>query len=144
MPLSLNPAITLLFFQIFRKILSRYETPRSSSKIGQKIATPSAQAAFVGAAFSNAVATMILYPLILAKTRLQAHKKKGNGDVTMMKIWSAAFEREGMQGLYQGLDAQIMKGFINQGVTMMVKQRCDLFRSMCGDLCSSSSTVSNC
>ena len=87
---------------------------------------------------------MILYPLILAKTRLQAHKKKGNGDVTMMRIWSAALEREGIQGLYQGLDAQIMKGFVNQGVTMMVKQRCDPFRAMSGELCSSSLTVSNC
>ena len=90
--------------------------------MGQKVTTPNAQAAFVGAAFSNSIATIILYPLILAKTRLQAHRKKG-GDATMVDIWKHSLRREGLQGVYQGLDAQIMKGFVNQGVTMMIKQR---------------------
>jgi solute carrier family 25 (peroxisomal adenine nucleotide transporter), member 17 len=89
---------------------------------------------FIGAAFSNSVATWLLYPLMLAKTRLQVHRKRvkeaeraskevDNGEVSMLTIWEDAFQKDGPSGLYQGLEAQLLKGFVSQGVTMMVKQR---------------------
>lgn len=78
----------------------------------------------------NNAAVSILYPLILAKTRLQtakAQKKSGqvnNGQVhSMFDVWRTAFERDGVSGLYQGLEAQVVKAFLSQGLTMMVKQR---------------------
>ncbi|PSR71701.1 hypothetical protein PHLCEN_2v12405 [Hermanssonia centrifuga] len=117
-PLSLNPAITLFLFQVFRKISSRYSVQKN-----QPLATPSAGSAFLGAAFSNAISTILLYPLILAKTRLQVHRKQGASSETMFSIWKRALLREGIPGAYQGLEAQIVKGFVSQGITMMVKQR---------------------
>jgi adenine nucleotide transporter 17 len=65
---------------------------------------------------------------MLAKTRLQTEKietadgqgKKRRG---IMDVWRDAYRRDGVDGLYQGLDAQVMKGFVNQGLTIMVKQR---------------------
>ena len=98
------------------------------------LGTPSAAASFVGAAFSNAVATWLLYPLILAKTRLQIHRKRvregqkspkrtEESQASMLTIWEDALRKEGPNGLYQGLEAQLLKGFVSQGVTMMVKQR---------------------
>lgn len=80
---------------------------------------------------SNAIATWILYPLMLAKTRLQLHRKRmreadkeSQDETSMLTIWEDALRREGPFGLYQGLEAQLIKGFLSQGVTMMVKQRC--------------------
>ncbi|EKM53611.1 uncharacterized protein PHACADRAFT_99150 [Phanerochaete carnosa HHB-10118-sp] len=127
-PLSLNPAITLFLFQLYRKLVVRGS---KTSALG----TPSASSSFVGAAFSNAVATWLLYPLMLAKTRLQIHRKhvqeanqgpeqdKKGSNTSMLTIWEDALDKEGPSGLYQGLEAQLLKGFVSQGVTMMVKQR---------------------
>lgn len=126
-PLSLNPAITLFLFQLVRRVSSHPLFVRSSAPAtrSDKLATPSASASFLGAACSNAVATLILYPLILAKTRLQIHRKSENAhtDLDMWNVWKSVWTKDGMGGIYKGLDAQILKGFVSQGVTMLVKQR---------------------
>ena len=41
----------------------------------------------------------------------------------MADVWIDAVQAEGWAGLYQGLAAQLVKGFVSQGVTMLVKQR---------------------
>ena len=41
----------------------------------------------------------------------------------MVSIWRRIVRREGAGGLYQGLEAQITKGFVSEGVKMMAKQR---------------------
>ncbi|KAG6887407.1 hypothetical protein C0995_015594 [Termitomyces sp. Mi166 len=90
--LSLNPSITLAFFQLFRRLLSlfqrksRFDNKRSMS--GQADPTPGQ--AFFGAAISNSIAVCALYPLILAKTRLQAS--------------SATSFREVINNAYNGVD----------------------------------------
>ncbi|KAI0087111.1 mitochondrial carrier domain-containing protein [Irpex rosettiformis] len=134
-PLCLSPAITLFLFQLFQRLITLWR-PHKQTSLG----TPSAGSAFLGAAFSNATATALLYPLILAKTQLQAHKKSlkenGNADwesqksklredggMNMLSIWERTVRKEGVGGLYQGLEAQITKGFVSEGVKMMVKQR---------------------
>ena len=43
----------------------------------------------------------------------------------MTSIWFAAYNRDGFGGLYQGLEAQVFKGFLSQGLSMMTKQRYD-------------------
>ncbi|KAI0077194.1 mitochondrial carrier [Panus rudis PR-1116 ss-1] len=130
-PLSLNPALTMFLFQVFGR-LTMLRKPRSS-----KASSPKPGEAFVGAAVSNSIATAILYPLILAKTRLQMQKKRrlekdNDGQLdneendNVLTIWLQAYAKYGWAGIYQGLEAQVVKGFVSQGVTMMVKQRYDL------------------
>jgi solute carrier family 25 (peroxisomal adenine nucleotide transporter), member 17 len=88
-------------------------------------------------------AVAILYPLILAKTRLQARKRslselptntsiKAQPSLTsvLMDAYLGQYpdvqkgKREGgMKGLYQGLEMQTLKGFLNQGVTFLIKGR---------------------
>ncbi|KLO10894.1 mitochondrial carrier [Schizopora paradoxa] len=117
--LCLNPSLTFFFYQAFRRLFLR----------GRDRDLPTPRQAFLGAAISNALAVSILYPLILAKTRLQSYKKKSDSEktsrpsISMFDIWKVAFERDGVQGLYQGLEAQVAKGFLSQGLTMMTKQR---------------------
>ena len=113
-PLSLNPAITLFLFQIYRRIATR-------GSQAPTLGTPSASSSFIGAAFSNVVATWLLYPLMLA--RLQIQRNQAREDPSIVSIWEDALRREGSYGLYQGIEAQMLKGFISQGVTMVVKQR---------------------
>ncbi|KAF9011584.1 mitochondrial carrier [Hymenopellis radicata] len=102
--LSLNPSITLAFFQFLLR-LKRSNSLKSSAK-----------EAFVGGAISNSIAIALLYPLILAKTRLQAGNRQSNL-VTVLDQASRS------RTLYQGLDMQIAKGFLSQGVTFFIKER---------------------
>ncbi|KAL5483202.1 hypothetical protein ACEPAI_8432 [Sanghuangporus weigelae] len=43
--------------------------------------------------------------------------------MSMFSVWRSAYQRDGLPGFYQGLEAQLFKGFISQGLTMIVKQR---------------------
>lgn len=85
----------------------------------------------------------LLYPLILAKTRLQTQREDNEFDTpfpqtsgsvkpghskaqlptSFVDVWKSAYHRDGYTGLYQGLEAQLVKGFLSQGVAMMTKQR---------------------
>ncbi|KAH9915881.1 mitochondrial carrier domain-containing protein [Fomitopsis serialis] len=121
LPLCLTPALTLLLFQLLRRI----RLPYTSSS-----ATTQSLRAFLDGACANALALAALYPLVLAKVRVQAWRKRsgavdGESAPTMVDVWRTACAEPGRGwcGLYDGLGAQIVKGFVNQGVTMMVKQR---------------------
>ncbi|KAL5504659.1 hypothetical protein ACEPAH_7322 [Sanghuangporus vaninii] len=125
--LCLNPSLTLFLYQAYRKVFLRGKDREQSSP----------RHAFVGAAVSNVIAITFLYPLLLAKTRLQASSKSTSSShseetdqrtrkstsMSMFCIWRTAYQHDGLSGLYQGLEAQLFKGFISQGLTMMIKQR---------------------
>ncbi|KAF5366027.1 hypothetical protein D9758_006734 [Tetrapyrgos nigripes] len=144
--LSLNPSITLACFQVFRRMLlytRRTRLQRASGKAS--VLDPTPGEAFVGGALSNSIAVAILYPLILAKTRLQARKRslselpttansKTPSVPSLTSVLMDAYlgqypegqrgKREGgMKALYQGLETQTLKGFLNQGVTFLIKGR---------------------
>jgi len=147
MLLSLNPSITLAFFQLFRRFLAFTRssgnrnfilTIKDSTNKGTSIAEadPSPLEAFFGAAISNSIAVTILYPILLAKTRLQASSTTSLQDVIIdayngsdtfsairRKLQADRNVKAGPRGLYQGLEVQILKGFLSQGVTFLVKGR---------------------
>ncbi|KAF8058781.1 mitochondrial carrier domain-containing protein [Lyophyllum atratum] len=145
--LSLNPSITLAFFQLFRRFLtfarsSKDRNPilaikdaRSRASSGALV-DPSPTEAFFGAAFSNSIAVALLYPILLAKTRLQASSTTSLQDIMIdayhgtdtfstmrRKLQKEKNVKPGPWGLYQGLEVQILKGFLSQGVTFLVKGR---------------------
>jgi len=110
--LCLNPSFTFFFYQAFRRIFLR----------GKDRIQPSPQQAFIGGAVSNVLAVTLLYPLLLAKTRLQSSGRDTQTH-SMFDVWNDAIKHGGISGLYQGLEAQLVKGFLNQGLAMMIKQR---------------------
>ncbi|PBK86990.1 mitochondrial carrier [Armillaria gallica] len=116
--LSLNPSITLAVFQIYRRVVDRLSRSRSSA------IKPSPKVAFIGGAVSSSMAVAILYPLILAKVRLQAQRKTSSTS-TLGSIILDALRSPG--GLYQGLEMQVAKGFLGQGVSFLIKERIEQF-----------------
>jgi adenine nucleotide transporter 17 len=77
---------------------------------------------------SDVTAVALLYPLILAKTRLQAatptnSSKKISGTSALAETIAGIHNRSGTSGLYQGLEAQLLKAFVNQGVSFLIKER---------------------
>ena len=116
LPLCLTPALTFLFMQL----INHLRLPRKSSSPSSQ----SALGAFLSGATANALAITMLYPLLLAKVRVQASRARSGHVPSMTDVWAAALRSEGWRGLYAALGAQILKGFVSQGVTMLVKQRC--------------------
>ncbi|KAJ4487053.1 mitochondrial carrier domain-containing protein [Lentinula edodes] len=152
--LSLNPSITLAFFQLFRRLLALIRRRHLNSQPAV-IMDPTPGEAFFGGAISNSIAVALLYPLILSKTRLQASRSRSTNSfgssesqstskpktlgAVMLDAYYGRYHHgtsstsstsdkqvhraSGINGLYQGLEMQILKGFLNQGVTFLVKGR---------------------
>ena len=101
------------------QLLSRFRLCRRTPYVSQQ----SALCAFLAGATANAITITILYPLLLAKVRVQAGHARLGRALSMTDVWAAALKTEGWRGLYAALGVQILKGFVNQGVAMLVKQR---------------------
>lgn len=112
--LCVNPAITYGLFQILKKRL-----------VGVDKLTPG-QALLVGAA-SKTVATVVTYPYIMAKVRMQhkhedpvlAHAQK---DLSAIGILTTIAQEDGFLGLYKGMDTQITKAVMTQAILFYFRE----------------------
>lgn len=113
--LSINPSLTYYFFQVLRTMV----IPRKRRE------NPTSVELFFLSAFAKTAATLITYPIMMAKTRQQAAKtdSEGKEKSSIIKIASDVLESEGPIGLYQGAKGQILRGFFSQGLTMMTKDQ---------------------
>jgi hypothetical protein len=125
---------------LLHKILLRLVVPRS------KRDDPGARITFLVAAISKALASTVTYPFSLAKTRAQVSSQKpteATGETSetekpgtsrdsttakarQLTVFSTILriaETEGLWGLYQGLGAEVLKGFFSHGITMLMKDR---------------------
>lgn len=106
--LCVNPAITYGFFEILKKRL-----------VGPNKLSPG-QAFLVGA-ISKTVATVVTYPYIMAKVRMQhkhedpvlAHAQKS---LSAIGILTKIAQEDGLRGLYKGMDTQISKAVMTQAI----------------------------
>ncbi|KAI9864057.1 MAG: hypothetical protein M1813_003373 [Trichoglossum hirsutum] len=115
--LTLNPSLTFLFHNILWRAL-----PLRSK--------PSARATFLLAAISKALASVITYPFSLAKARSQAEgayqRESSVLTTTRAKtvfgnLWAIA-KTQGISALYEGVTGEVVKGFLTNGTTMMLKE----------------------
>lgn len=116
--LSLNPAVTLYLFQQYRRVMLK----------GKERASPPPGHSFVGGALANSIAVIMLYPLLLAKTVVQASRRSNSTNnssqgLSIQSSLQGIYTAGGFFALYRGLGAQLFKGILRQGTAMMVKQR---------------------
>lgn len=77
-------------------------------------------------AFSKVLATITTHPLIVAKTMLQSkppNSRKGKPFEGFTEALIYVIKNEGVLRLYKGLAPQILKGFLVQGLMMMLRER---------------------
>ncbi|KAK9760664.1 hypothetical protein K7432_015093 [Basidiobolus ranarum] len=122
--LVVNPAIT---YGAFEKIKSGF-LARSGGK------ALSALEVFLVGALAKTAATLITYPYIMAKVRLQwkppknadtsKHHERYNGAIDVLKkVW----KKDGLKGLYNGMDAQIYKAVLSQALLLMLKEKLSIY-----------------
>ncbi|KAJ4356555.1 uncharacterized protein N0V89_004589 [Didymosphaeria variabile] len=133
--LTLNPSITFLLHKMLLRLLVSRD----------KRSDPGARLTFLIAAVSKALASTITYPFSLAKTRAQVSSQKPSqatgptsetekSDVSQSPAVQARqrtvfstilriAKTEGLWALYQGLGAEVLKGFFSHGITMLMKDQ---------------------
>ena len=107
--LAANPSISYYLFELQKALL----IPRSRRN------APSAIEIFLMSATGKAIATLLLYPVILIKARTQATHAKTSILTQLRKV----IDSHGVQGLYSGALPQVVKGFLSQGILMLLKDR---------------------
>lgn len=131
--LTVNPAIT---YGMFERVKTLVLLAKGSMKLSPWLA-------FLVGALSKTLATIVTYPYIMAKVRIQARSPITNDDAIdeikqrdreknhrdksrqagavdiLIRIW----QREGFFGWYQGMQAQITKAVLSQALLFMSKEQ---------------------
>ncbi|KAI1419469.1 mitochondrial carrier domain-containing protein [Xylaria sp. FL1777] len=122
--LTLNPSLTFFLHEFLNSTFAE-----------QTYDDPGPQLTFLFAATSKAISSFITYPFQIAKTRLQAdvegeaEENKPNTVRAMQNLAPRSIfdtvariiQTEGIGILYNGVGAELLKGFFNHGTTMLAK-----------------------
>ncbi|KAH7099615.1 mitochondrial carrier [Auriculariales sp. MPI-PUGE-AT-0066] len=120
--LTVNPAIT---YGVFERIKATVQPG------GGKL---SPWTAFCVGATSKTLATVVTYPYIMAKIRVQARTDKSvlpsssaRGGPGSIQILREVLHDQGFKGWYQGMDAQITKAVLSQALLFVSKDQFELY-----------------
>ncbi|EGN98816.1 hypothetical protein SERLA73DRAFT_181469 [Serpula lacrymans var. lacrymans S7.3] len=134
MVLTVNPAIT---YGVYERVKSLLLIAQSRTTMNEKL-TPGLS--FLLGALSKTLATIVTYPYIMAKVKIQARtaetdaieeeelpslvgqsrqrQKPGALDI-LLRVW----KREGLLGWYRGMGAQITKAVLSQALLFVSKDQ---------------------
>ncbi|KAJ7285156.1 mitochondrial carrier domain-containing protein [Mycena rebaudengoi] len=137
--LTVNPAIT---YGVFERVKGLAIAAQLKSGGGNKIGPG---LSFLVGALSKTLATVVTYPYIMAKVRIQARTadteeaESQNLDIPVanrphhnhsklqhpgaLDILSQVWRRDGMVGWYRGMSAQITKAVLSQALLFMSKEQ---------------------
>lgn len=128
--LTVNPAITYGVFERVRSLVLNAR-PGGNGKMSPSLS-------FLVGAFSKTLATIVTYPYIMAKVRIQARTADAGDDSEQhpgsyhhehskhagaLDILARVWKREGFVGWYQGMQAQIIKAVLSQALLFMSKEQ---------------------
>ncbi|EPZ31694.1 Mitochondrial substrate/solute carrier domain-containing protein [Rozella allomycis CSF55] len=117
--LVINPSIT---YAIFEKLKHWYMERFKKS--------PNALLIFWMGAISKTLATILTYPYIMSKVRLQWKCEENNENLQYkgaIDVMRKVYKSEGFRGLFKGLNAQIVKAVLCQALLLTLKTKLDLY-----------------
>ncbi|KAI7905325.1 mitochondrial carrier domain-containing protein [Cokeromyces recurvatus] len=103
-----NPSITYFMFEKIKATFLR--TQKKTHLTGFQV--------FLFSALAKSIATMVTYPFIFTRAKMVGDNGDKKGILETIKY---AVQKDGISGLYKGMQAQIMKGFFSQGIMYMIK-----------------------
>jgi len=130
--LTVNPAITYGMFERVKSVVLFNEPANAKLSPGRS---------FVVGALSKSLATVVTYPYIMAKVRVQASGGSGKQDEQdaaekglapvkrepkykgALDVLTRVLKREGFLGWYKGMGAQITKAVLSQALLFMSKDQ---------------------
>jgi adenine nucleotide transporter 17 len=134
--LCFKPALQYTIFE--RLKVSILAVKQKRSRLGmeqrQQLELSAGEAFFLGM-FSRMIATLVVFPFVRAKVRLQSHAKDDKGacdaattahGTASTSLWTMlhlTYKEEGFAALYQGLGPEITRGVLSAALMMMAKER---------------------
>ncbi|KAJ1915957.1 hypothetical protein IWQ60_008272 [Tieghemiomyces parasiticus] len=126
--LVVNPSITYGAFERIKAAMRR------TSEMGGGSERLSALQVFVAGALSKTLATVVTYPYIMAKVRLQWKPSKSQCDAETHQRYAGAvdvlrrvWQTDGFVGWYKGMGAQISKAVLTQALLLMIKDKLESY-----------------
>lgn len=113
--LCVNPSLTYATHEILRK--------RFLGEVGK----PSPGQSFLFGFISKTLATVVTYPYIMAKVRMQ-HKHEdpslaaSQRELSAIGILATIFKEDGFKGLYKGMSTQISKAVLTQAILFYFRE----------------------
>ncbi|TPX76392.1 hypothetical protein CcCBS67573_g02346 [Chytriomyces confervae] len=128
MILCVNPAIT---YGMFERVKSLWL--KRKAKLGGSLAMTSWEVFLVGA-LSKTLATVVTYPYIMAKVRMQWAVPKSASDLSQsdrdalhykgsVDVLKKVFATDGIKGWYKGMQTQIVKAVLCQAILFVSKEK---------------------
>lgn len=77
---------------------------------------------FLLGAFSKLCATMIMYPYILIKSRLQMSEDKTEKNMGVLEYMNKIINTEGISGLYSGLNSKLLQSVLSSAFLFYAKE----------------------
>ncbi|KZS92455.1 mitochondrial carrier [Sistotremastrum niveocremeum HHB9708] len=129
--LTVNPSIT---YGVFERVKTMVLLGSTATKLNPWMS-------FLLGAFSKSLATVVTYPYIMAKVRIQAgtdketkgEEKEGSAQKTQAKsvgaidILKKVLKDDGFLGWYKGMGAQITKAVLSQALLFMSKDQFEIY-----------------
>ncbi|RKP08349.1 mitochondrial carrier domain-containing protein [Thamnocephalis sphaerospora] len=122
--LVVNPSIT---YGAFEKLKDTW-----LNRVGRSQLT-SLEVFMVGA-LAKTIATVVTYPYIMAKVRMQwkpSREEHAAGKAVRYRsavhVLKRTYKTEGLRGWYNGMQAQISKAVLSQALLMMIKEKLTLY-----------------
>ncbi|KAJ1546434.1 ADP/ATP carrier protein [Nowakowskiella sp. JEL0078] len=124
-----NPAITYGTFERLKTIWLRRKARLNSKLLTDQISLSSIEVFIIGA-LSKTLATVITYPYIMAKVKLQWKPPKTLGEKerermrynSSLDVLKKVLKSDGFIGWYQGMSAQIVKAVLCQAILFVSKE----------------------
>lgn len=136
--LTINPAIQFMIFDKLKqwwapnavlktppKSVKRSRLPHGADKDVpvKPPAKMSSAATFIIGALAKIVATLVTYPYVLARVRMQVSRKRK----TTFQVLAQVLRKSGVRGLYSGLQAQLVKSVLFSALLFMAKEKISHF-----------------
>jgi len=142
--LTVNPAITYGVYERVKTIILLAQEKASSAISSSAPSKLSPGANFLVGALSKTLATVVTYPYIMAKVRIQAggsdaeasedekrslpshhhhHRQDKSKHLGAVDLLAKVYRKEGLLGWYQGMGAQILKAVLSQALLFMSKDQ---------------------
>lgn len=108
--LVINPVLQYTIFEQLRNVI---EKKRKMTPI---------DAFFIGA-LGKIIATSVTYPYITLKSRLQLRKREGSESSSLIKGIQQIIERDGVSGLYKGLNTKVAQSALTSAFLFFFKEQ---------------------
>eukprot|EP00775_Hariotina_reticulata_P006943 gene6943-7161_t len=126
--LVVNPAVQYMAYEWLIQRHSDYKRRRAlatGAATGSRIRLSAGDVFLIGAA-AKVAATIVTYPMIVIKSRLQATSSHTAADLQYNGTWDAIVRiarEEGLAGFYKGMQAKILQTALNAALMLMIKEQ---------------------